>query len=304
MVPTAVPVAMTSAVPTAVPIAEPMVGPPAVPIAVPIAEPTADPMAVPTAAPIARAHGCAHSRAHGSAHSSANSNGNSRAHGRAHSNAHSSVSTDAHRQPLTQQEVREPHGNVDGGEEQVGIRLGSLCHVLVEAEGEGAQRLGHGCLLLPCGHPADLGRLLIPGARRGAGAQGARGALGGAGCGCCCAPVGQGAWLLGCSLRRVGAGGLWSLKGDIQGGHGWWAQAGRVTPHPPASLGQDGGTPAASGAVCAAAATWKRPLPWAPGHGDLGEGGHRGAQVGDSGEGGHGGTRVQEAHIPGPHLPG
>lgn len=161
-----------------------------------------------------RAHGSAHSRAHGSAHSSANS----RAHGRAHSDAHSSVSADAHRQPLTQQEVREPHGNVDGGEEQVGIRLGSLRHVLVEAEGEGAQRLGHGCLLLPRGHPADLGRLLIPGARRGAGAQGARGALGGACCGCCCAPVGQGARLLGCSLRRVGAGGLCSLKGDIQAG--------------------------------------------------------------------------------------
>lgn len=121
-------------------------------------------------------------------------------------------------EPLTQQEVGQPQGHVEGGEEQVGAGLGRLRHVPVETHGEGAQGLSHRRPLRPRGLPAGLGGVLVAGARRGACAQGAEGILGGPGGSSCCAPTGGGPGLLGCWSWLLGARGLLALEGDVQGG--------------------------------------------------------------------------------------
>lgn len=121
-------------------------------------------------------------------------------------------------EPLTQQEVRQPQGHVEGGEEQVGAGLGRLRHVPVETHGKGAQGLGHRRPLRPCGCPAGLGWVLVTGAQWGACAQGAEGILGGPGGSSCCAPAGGGPGLLGCWSWLLGVQGLLALEGDVQGG--------------------------------------------------------------------------------------
>lgn len=121
-------------------------------------------------------------------------------------------------EPLTQQEVGQPQGHVEGGEEQVGAGLGRLHHVPVETHGEGAQGLGHRRPLRPRGRPAGLGGVLVAGARRGACAQGAEGILGGPGGSSFCAPAGGGPGLLGCWPWLLGVQGLLALEGDVQGG--------------------------------------------------------------------------------------
>lgn len=121
-------------------------------------------------------------------------------------------------EPLTQQEVGQPQGHVEGGEEQVGAGLGRLRHVLVETHSEVAQGLGHRRPLRPRGLPAGLGGVLVAGARRGACAQGAEGILGGPGGSSCRAPAGGGPGLLGCWPWLLGVQGLLALEGDVQGG--------------------------------------------------------------------------------------